>query len=331
MLEIKVQCDCGQRYKFDVEPQNGRMPFAVNCPICGLEGTAKANEILRQVLPASAVQTSPPPGLRLTRVAQAPSSPAPLAGNAPTTSSAPPSPLAARAVSGVQRANAVPQRKPSFALGLLGALLGALVGSAIYFLVFKYSGFQFKLLAVGVGFLTGYAAELLGRKEGSKELGMIAAALALAGIVSAQYLLARSWWNEGMASRENSSSYEARVAEARKVVAAIPTGSDQEIRAYLAREDIEPGEKPDLQSVAAEDIKEFRDSMLLEMQNLASGKTTKEEYQKKLQAESAANQLDKDVEEGTFKAVFLLLFLSKVNLISLCASAGLAFKLCSNA
>src|SRR5258707_4831605 len=47
MLEIKVQCDCGQRYKFDVEPVDGRMPFTVNCPICGSSGTERANEILQ--------------------------------------------------------------------------------------------------------------------------------------------------------------------------------------------------------------------------------------------------------------------------------------------
>src|SRR6266478_3537593 len=63
MLEIKVQCDCGQRYKFDVEPVDGRMPFVVNCPICGLSGTEKANEILqglsRQNAPALSLAAAP--------------------------------------------------------------------------------------------------------------------------------------------------------------------------------------------------------------------------------------------------------------------------------
>jgi hypothetical protein len=38
-----------------------------------------------------------------------------------------------------------------------------------------------------------------------------------------------------------------------------------------------------------------------------------------------------DSEEGTFKAIFMLLLLSKANLISLCLAAGLAFKMCTNA
>jgi len=63
MLEIKVQCDCGQKFKFDVEPAGGRMPFGVNCPVCGADGTSKANEILRRVLPPPVpAGASQPPG-----------------------------------------------------------------------------------------------------------------------------------------------------------------------------------------------------------------------------------------------------------------------------
>lgn len=51
MPELKVQCDCGQKYKFDVEPVNGRMPFTVNCPACGVDGTQKANALLQQMTP----------------------------------------------------------------------------------------------------------------------------------------------------------------------------------------------------------------------------------------------------------------------------------------
>jgi hypothetical protein len=29
MMEIKVHCLCGQKFKFDVEPVNGAMPFPV--------------------------------------------------------------------------------------------------------------------------------------------------------------------------------------------------------------------------------------------------------------------------------------------------------------
>ena len=43
-MTIKVQCPCGAKYSFDVEPVDGRMPFAVKCPTCNADGTALANE-----------------------------------------------------------------------------------------------------------------------------------------------------------------------------------------------------------------------------------------------------------------------------------------------
>jgi succinoglycan biosynthesis transport protein ExoP len=57
-MEIKLHCECGQRYKFDVEPVNGRMPGPVRCPACGLDGTAKANDILRQSYSGSPARQS---------------------------------------------------------------------------------------------------------------------------------------------------------------------------------------------------------------------------------------------------------------------------------
>ena len=47
-MEIKIFCNCGAKYKFDVEPVNGQMPRAVVCPVCGADGTAQANQIIRQ-------------------------------------------------------------------------------------------------------------------------------------------------------------------------------------------------------------------------------------------------------------------------------------------
>ncbi len=55
-VEVKIQCDCGTRYKFDVEPLHGRMPQKVGCPHCGADGTPAANAFLREKLSlASAV------------------------------------------------------------------------------------------------------------------------------------------------------------------------------------------------------------------------------------------------------------------------------------
>jgi hypothetical protein len=48
MIPIKIQCGCGQRYAFQVEPVGGQMPAAVSCPKCGTDGTSAANSVLAQ-------------------------------------------------------------------------------------------------------------------------------------------------------------------------------------------------------------------------------------------------------------------------------------------
>jgi len=68
-MEIKIQCDCGARYAFDVDPVNGRMPVPVQCPSCGADGTAAANEFIARQSPAAAPPPPPQPGVRLRTVA----------------------------------------------------------------------------------------------------------------------------------------------------------------------------------------------------------------------------------------------------------------------
>ena len=94
-MEIKVQCDCGQKYKFDVHPVNGQMPFPVNCPVCGVDGTARANVLLQQLLPPAPIPPAavppppPPPVPRLVASAPAPMRPAGLSINRPAAAAAP--------------------------------------------------------------------------------------------------------------------------------------------------------------------------------------------------------------------------------------------------
>ncbi len=52
MIPVKIQCGCGQRYVFDIEPVRGRMPGAVACPVCGSDGTSAANEAIAFTLAA---------------------------------------------------------------------------------------------------------------------------------------------------------------------------------------------------------------------------------------------------------------------------------------
>ena len=88
MIPVKVECACGQRYAFDVNPVNGHMPAPVKCPSCGADGTAAANQLIAQALAAQpaaqpvAVPIAPAPvatsgGIRLAILPPPPSASVP--------------------------------------------------------------------------------------------------------------------------------------------------------------------------------------------------------------------------------------------------------------
>src|SRR5580704_13732609 len=84
-MELKVICNCGQKYKFDVDPVHGRMPFPINCPVCNADGTPIANGLLAQ-MPQPAFAPAP-----------APIAPAIAAPPVPAAAAPPPVPIAAMA------------------------------------------------------------------------------------------------------------------------------------------------------------------------------------------------------------------------------------------
>ena len=62
MIPVKIFCACGQKYAFEVEPVNGAMPVAVNCPVCQRDGTESANQHLAKILKGK-TQPLPPPSV----------------------------------------------------------------------------------------------------------------------------------------------------------------------------------------------------------------------------------------------------------------------------
>jgi hypothetical protein len=157
--------------------------------------------------------------------------------------------------------------------------------------------------------------------------------LVLAGIIGAQYFVALGWWHEAEASdmRLAATAYTDSVAEARTAVQAVPTGSDVEIRAYLAKQAGLDGEKVAPGSITDEQVKTFRETQLPQYQGLASGQITKEQFAEQNDLKLSKTNEEQQSDDNTFKGIFLLLLLSKSNLFSLAAAAGAAFKLSTNA
>lgn len=202
-MELKVVCGCGQKYKFDVEPVNGRMPMSVACPVCGVDGTESANSILSQNFPA------PPPPIPVARVvpvaAAAPApvtAAAPVGGGlrinrlapAPVTAGPPPLPAAPRPVAPPPRPLVSPSAAPKKAgefnlgLGILGALLGAGLGAGLMYGFFLLADFRFPLMGTCIGALTGLGARILYRGT-DMTMGMISGAIALISTAGTLYFM----------------------------------------------------------------------------------------------------------------------------------------------
>lgn len=152
------------------------MPFTVNCPSCGVDGTLSANQVLSQVIP----QEPPPlkPALRVSLHEPEAAAPAPtLEPVIPSTLKVPVRPTAAK--------------KPgefNMGLGTLGAFLGAGLGAGLMVGFAYWTGFRFPWLGLIIGAMTGYGARLLYKGTDIK-LGYVSGAIALCGVVGSLYLI----------------------------------------------------------------------------------------------------------------------------------------------
>ncbi len=215
-MELKVVCYCGQKYKFDVEPVNGHMPYPISCPVCGVDGTTLANQLINQQssssipppLPAMAAPAAPTPvmaapamatplvaaapapvssGLRINRQEAAPIPP-PLAASSTMPPPLPPSRPLAPAVKPLMKKPLDAPKDFNMGLGILGAILGAALGSGLMFGFFFMTGFRFPLTGTGIGILSGIGARVLARGT-DNTLGAIAAGISLAAIVGLFFLM----------------------------------------------------------------------------------------------------------------------------------------------
>ena len=73
-------------------------------------------------------------------------------------------------------------------LGVLGAAVGACIGSGLMYGFYAVTNFHFPLLAAGIGVLSGFAARWL-NKGGDDRLGFAAGALSLAAVVLTLFLM----------------------------------------------------------------------------------------------------------------------------------------------
>src|ERR1051325_10583837 len=267
-MEIKVQCSCGQRYAFEVEPVDGRMPVEILGPVCGVDGTELTTGQIREQLPtANAGINSEAPKLRISRTAP------------PGEHAAPPPPLMPPLRQSLSPASVegAPTKKgfrvyaePNMWKGMAGAAIGALIACAIWYGLWKGTEMKWGIMAIAVGWFAGFGARWMGR-TGGQTMGLMTAGVALMFIIGFQAMRASSemgHWRSTDTDREE--VYQQELADAKKVVAAVPNGTDDEIRIYLAKEDAD-GATPNLDAISNQDVKDFRQTGLKEAGDMGEG------------------------------------------------------------
>jgi hypothetical protein len=195
-MELKVVCPCGQKYKFDVEPVGGRMPFTINCPVCNTDGTTAANALIAgQPGIALSAMASPPPiapvsgGLKINRSVPEADTAVAITPAALVSSGSTPPPI-----SGMRPGMTDKKSKPgvegefSLVRGILGAVLGTGVGCGLMFAFWLWAHFRFPLMGIAVGAAAGYGARWLGRGT-ETTMGIITAVIAGASVTGTFVLM----------------------------------------------------------------------------------------------------------------------------------------------
>ena len=212
-----------------------------------------------------------------------------------------------------------PVSTKQFALGVVGAIAGGLVGMIVWFMIYKFTGLRLGILALGVGALAGYGSKLLGRCH-STSMGLVTATCALLCIFGAQYMKAQSLWHSDQTQIEK--DYQEELTETKKVMAEVPNGSDEEIRKYLMKENAAEGTKPAENQITGEEIKLFREMSWQKMKDLEGGKPTKEQFIQE------RRKLEGDIGDTLVaKIIFWVMALGIFNIVSIIAGTGLAYKI----
>ncbi len=327
MIPIKILCPCGTKYSFEAEPVDGHLPAPVACPKCGTDGTPAANESIRLQLAASGATAEPaapslvpkPPAVVRLRVAGAHTAPAePAIANGVETPAAEhvpadhgePAPASQKKKKKKKRELAYGEANMQWAS--LGAIGSGLVAMTLWWASIHYLEFRWGILAWIVGGIVGVGGRLAGGGS-SQKLGLLCGACALAAIVGGQFIDARiqlsSWVQETI-----DEAYAEELATAKK--AAAPE-TDEQIREHLAAEYSFESERTKPEDITPAEIANFKEEQP-RYRDLASGKITKEEYAKDIEAVSNS---------GAANFVLLLYSIGFKGIIFLILGVGTAYKL----
>lgn len=271
VMDVVVPCDCGSRFSFAVEPVNERLPEGAEllCPSCGKDGVPLANRVIsdnlrKQAREQAALQAAQPPKKSFLKrekkeKVEEPSYSYPTSD--PYTE--------ARSKSGSDF-----YAGPNKIKGMAGALLGGMLGAAIWAGAVYWTGYEIKYVAIGVGALTGLGSQKLGGGR-DYHLGLFAATMALVAILVGQFAVAKIWISQTGAAEIAEFEYELKLDDAKE---AAELKTDAEIKEFIAASEGSVFKPAPLESITPKKIADFKATELPRLKQLASGQLTKAAY-----------------------------------------------------
>lgn len=189
----------------------------------------------------------------------------------------------------------------------------------VWYFICKSTGLRLGILALGVGALAGYGSKLLGRSP-TNAMGLVAAGCAFLCILGTNIMRAHAMWHVDQKAIDQ--AYDDEMTDAKKVVADVPNGTDDEIRRYLLKQMATEGERPDSSQITADEIKIFHDVTWQKSKDFADGKTTREDYRK--EREKLEDQVSNTL---VARIIFWVMALGIFNIFYTIAGVGLAYKI----
>ncbi|HSH14806.1 MAG TPA: hypothetical protein VLD18_02155, partial [Verrucomicrobiae bacterium] len=132
MITLKVLCDCGTKFAFDVDETAPLAGGVIHCPTCGADAAPKANTQLPAANPAGPLVPTPPAATRLSvrkPVAESPTEPVPdeAAVSAPPPARGPfvPKRKLSKAEQQIRRNHELARRRQPYVLVAIILLIGA--------------------------------------------------------------------------------------------------------------------------------------------------------------------------------------------------------------
>jgi hypothetical protein len=166
------------------------------------------------------------------------------------------------------------QAGPETGKVLLGAVLGAGLVTGVWFAIWKTTGNAADFMALVGGWAAGYLAQRMGQSKGAG-LALAVAGIAAVFVVGFEFHRLSTELNTFIhdTTTRLDRLYDEEVTKSKEIIAAIPRGTDEEIRAYITKRTERPGEPFDPSIINADHIQRFRVESLARAKDVVEKKT----------------------------------------------------------